>query len=316
MTPTITTTTRSLFAAALALGACTTTPSPEVTRGSPIGAPPAPALQTRAQIDALDDQLGVRALTGDAACDVRITTVRYRTLGGRGEPTESTTAVMLPAGSDPRCTGARPIVVYSHGTNLDRQASLATAPFTDEGAELLGFYAAQGFIVIAPNYTGYTGSTLPYHPYLVAAAQADDVVDAIRASKASLAELGATASDALFLTGYSEGGFVTMATQRAIEADDSLDLVVTASAPMSGPYQVEATLLDAVAAGNADLVETSYGRLAYSILTVEAYQQAYGDIYATARDVYHPPFDTILPGLLRRTIRRRRSRPSGRRRPT
>ena len=28
-------------------------------------------------------------------------------------------------------------------------------------------FAAQGYIVVAPNYAGYDGSTLDYHPYLM-----------------------------------------------------------------------------------------------------------------------------------------------------
>ena len=31
---------------------------------------------------------------------------------------------------------------------------------------IAAMYAAQGFIVVAPNYAGYDISTLGYHPYL------------------------------------------------------------------------------------------------------------------------------------------------------
>ena len=46
----------------------------------------------------------------------------------------------------------------------------------------------------------------------------------------------------LFVTGYSQGGYVAMATQRAMQA---AGMKVTAAAPMSGPYTL-AAFVDAV----------------------------------------------------------------------
>ena len=82
-------------------------------------------------------------------------------------------------------------------------------------------FAAQGYIVVAPNYAGYDISTLGYHPFLNAAQQSGEMIDALTAARTALPNtLSSATSDSgkLFVTGYSEGGYVAMATQRAMEA--------------------------------------------------------------------------------------------------
>ncbi|MBO0155283.1 hypothetical protein J0688_25075, partial [Vibrio parahaemolyticus] len=45
-------------------------------------------------------------------------------------------------------------------------------------------------------------------------------------------------SSHLFITGYSQGGHVAMATHKVIERDYAREFTVTASGPMSGPYNL------------------------------------------------------------------------------
>jgi len=65
---------------------------------------------------------------------------------------------MVPTGFDPKCTGARPIVLYAHGTSTDRAFHIASVQGSDnsEGLFLAAFFAAQGYIVVAPNYAATT----------------------------------------------------------------------------------------------------------------------------------------------------------------
>ncbi|MFX5464662.1 lipase family protein, partial [Acinetobacter baumannii] len=76
---------------------------------------------------------------------------------------------------------------------------------------------AQGFIVVASNYAGYDTSALPYHPYLNADQQASDMVDSLRAARKAFPAIGAQDSGKLVISGYSQGGYVAMATQRAMQ---------------------------------------------------------------------------------------------------
>jgi len=61
-------------------------------------------------------------------------------------------------------------------------------------------------------------------------------------------------SGKLFITGYSEGGYVAMATHKALQAAGA---PVTASAPMSGPYALEA-FGDAVFYGSVNIGSTEF----------------------------------------------------------
>ena len=84
----------------------------------------------------------------------------------RRKPTPG--ALMVPTGGAAGCGGARPVVLYAHGTTTDRAYNIAdiTEPArpAPEGSLLAAMYAAQGFIVVAPNYAGYDVSKLGYHP--------------------------------------------------------------------------------------------------------------------------------------------------------
>jgi hypothetical protein len=99
-----------------------------------------------------------------------------------------------------------------------------------------------------------------------------------------------TDSGKLFVTGYSEGGYVAMATQRALQTAGA---TVTAAAPMSGPYALEA-FGDAIFYGQVDI-----GSTIFAPLISTSYQHAYGNIYTATTDVYSTQYasgiDTLLP---------------------
>ena len=114
-----------------------------------------------------------------------------------------------------------------------------------EGLLLALALTGDGYIVVAPNYAGYDSSALQYHAFLHADQQAADMMDALTAARTALPGIGGLDGLKLFITGYSQGGYVAMATHRALEA---AGVPVTASAPMSGPYALSA-FADAVFMG-------------------------------------------------------------------
>ena len=234
-------------------------------------------------------------VAGAPRCGVQFHYIEYGTVGGAAEPTTASGALMLPTGTDPACAGPRPIVLYAHGTTAEKAYNIAditdpSRPGASEGSLIAAMYAAQGFVVVAPNYAGYDKSPLPYHPYLNAEQQSNDMVDALTAARKAMKDLGTTDSGKLFITGYSQGGHVAMATHRALQ---SAGQTVTASAPMSGPYALGA-LGDAVYYGNVNL-----GATLFTPLLSTSYQKAYGNIYSKTTDLYEVAYaegiDTLLP---------------------
>ncbi|WP_418321018.1 alpha/beta hydrolase family protein [Piscinibacter sakaiensis] len=234
------------------------------------------------------------AVAGTPKCGVDFNYLQYGTVGAKGEATNASGALMVPVGADAACTGARPVVLYAHGTTTAKGYNLAnvldsTNAAYNEALLVAAMYAAQGFIVVAPNFAGYDVSKLSYHPYVVADQQSKDMIDALAAARKALPGVSAAESGKLFLTGYSAGGYVAMATHKAMQAAGT---TVTASAPMSGPYAVEA-FLDAVFYGNVNA-----GSTVFAPLFVTAYQQAYGNIYTNLTDIYNAPYAAGLDSLL------------------
>ena len=266
-------------------------------RGSLIRNPPELALslgaaQVAPQADLFGD-FGRRliALAGAAKCGVDVRHFEYATVGAASEKTTASGALMVPTGSDPACTGARPVLMYAHGSSRVRSTDMADvtprAPYGVESMELAAMYAAQGWIVVAPNYAGYDTSTLSYHPHHIADQQARDMVDALAAARKAIAGLALPLSDnaQLFLTGHSEGGYVTMATVRAMQ---QAGITVTAAAPSSGSYAESINWESTLATPGAldDLSAIQPGDILDLAMQFTAWQKADGDLYQSPVEIY------------------------------
>ncbi len=277
------------------------TPAPPATpqRGQLIDNPPQKvATYSPAQLLALlgGTDLGKTflQLSYTPECTVTVYHLTYDTVDPQGTVTPASGALMVPSGGGAGCTGSLPLVVYAHGTTTDRTFDISQldAANNAEGLLLAAVFAAEGYIVVAPNYLGYDTSTLGYHPYLIADQQSKDMIDSLTAARTALPTAdapGSTYGARLFVTGYSEGGYVAMATQRAMQ---SSGISVTAAAPMSGPYAL-AAFGDAIFEG-----EVSDGAPENLNLVVTAYQKAYGDLYSEPADLFAAAYATTAPGLL------------------
>jgi hypothetical protein len=183
-------------------------------------------------------------------------------------------------------------VLYAHGKRDLRFNNIANLNQSSnyEGLLLAISCAAHGYIVVASNYAGYDTSTLPYHPYLNGDQQSKDMIDALSAARIALPSVNSAASEKLFVTGYSQGGYVAMATHRALQA---AGMPVTASAPMSGPYALSA-FGDAVFMGRVDA-----GAPDQFVMLASSYQHSYGNLYSTPTDVFEAKYaaqaDSLLP---------------------
>ncbi len=166
----------------------TSTPSAATTHGTLALNPPLRiaslnATSFQAQLSATPTGAQLLQLTGNPTCGVDFYYLTFWTVGGAGETTESSGAMMVPTGAAPACSGPRPIVEYAHGTQFVQSANIAdiTNTANTEGALIATAFAAQGFIVVAPNYAGYDISTLGYHPYLNAIQQSGEMMEKLAA---------------------------------------------------------------------------------------------------------------------------------------
>lgn len=165
--------------------------------------------------------------------DVKQYRITYQTLDGGGNLTTASGIIAVPQ----KPAGAKsPLLSFQHGTVFyDREApsndTVATSP--------VNIIASLGFVVVAADYIGYGASRGKDHPYLQKAPSAAAVTDFLIAAKQWLAEQRLPLNDQLFLTGYSEGGYVTLAAQQALEA---AGIPITASVAGAGPYDLQYTL--------------------------------------------------------------------------
>ncbi|HXA46935.1 MAG TPA: alpha/beta hydrolase [Burkholderiaceae bacterium] len=231
-------------------------------------------------------------LAGTPTCGVNVQYFQYGTIDGTLKVGATASgALMIPTGTAAQCQGKRPIVLYAHGTNEYQNYNLAnwataSNPASGEGAVIAATYAAQGFIVVAPNYVGYDISNIKYHPYLVGPQQTADMINSLQAARTALPTVpgnSVTDNGQLFITGYSQGGYVALATQRAMEAaaaNGDATMTVTAGSPGSGPYAL-GHFVDFVMGGHPSL-----GGPVYSTMIATAYQNSYGDIYSQPSDLY------------------------------
>jgi hypothetical protein len=241
-------------------------------------------------------------IAGTPKCGIDLRYLEYRTIGAKNEATNATAAVMVPTGADAACSGQRPVVLYAHGTTAARNYNLAkwtdsTQPAAGEGLMVAAMFAAQGYIVVAPNYAGYDKSTLPYHPYLDGDQQGKDMVDALTAARKTFSNIGANDAGSLFITGYSQGGYVAMAAHREMQATGK---AVTASAPLSAPSAIS-LLTDYTFEGWPAL-----GATLFVPLLSTSWQQQFGNVYDSTADIYESQYasgiDTLLPSLTPDTL--------------
>ena len=218
---------------------------------------------------------------GQIKYDVAIYKVNYRTTF-QGRETEASGLVALPM----NMSNPAPVLSVQHGTIFRHDE----APSAMSGG-LTGFevFAAGGYITLIPDYLGFGASRQLLHPYYHQQSSGIAVVDLIKAAKSLYTREGIADNGQLFLAGYSEGGYVTLAAQKEIETNPQHGLTITASGAGAGGYDLTEMLTDVV----AGKPYTYPAYLAYVLMS-------YNKTYAWNRpltDFYQQPYATRLATL-------------------
>jgi pimeloyl-ACP methyl ester carboxylesterase len=106
-----------------------------------------------------------------------------------------------------------------------------------DGQWVSAVLAGLGYIAVLPDYIGYGDSTAKLHPYLHASTLASATVDMNRAARTFLAlpDINMARNGQFFLTGYSEGGYATLATQRPMQQSLALSFLSSLRKPAPDP---------------------------------------------------------------------------------
>jgi len=187
-------------------------------------------------------------------------------------------------------TSAPSIISAQHGTIFVDDAAPTNMNNNQEAFSGHVLLASAGFITVVPDYIGYGDTKDLQHPYYDQEYAASAVVDMIKATKAYLTKEKIASSNRLFLTGYSEGGYITMAAQKEIESNPAHGLTLTAVSAGAGAYDLTEMLRSVAAASSYD----EPGFLATLLIS-------YNTVYEWNRpltDFYQEPYATRLPSLL------------------
>ncbi|GGG21218.1 lipase family protein [Pontibacter amylolyticus] len=213
--------------------------------------------------------------------DVAIYKVHYRTTF-QGRETEASGLVALPM----NLSMPAPVLSVQHGTIFRHDE----APSAMSGG-LTGFevFASGGYITLIPDYLGFGASRQLLHPYYHQQSSGIAVVDMIKAAKSLYAQEGIADNGQLFLAGYSEGGYVTLAAQKEIETNPQHGLKITASGAGAGGYDLTGMLADVVAG-------KPYTYPAYLAYVLMSYNKTY-EWNRPLSDFYQEPYATRLATL-------------------
>jgi predicted esterase len=150
-------------------------------------------------------------------------------------------------------------------------------------------------VVVAPNYVGYAASNADYHLDYQLKAQASDAIDALLAARASATQIQLPAASTLFFAGYSQGGAVALATQRALERPDAPPALKVRAVAASAGATMLGDMARTVFAG-----QPSVGASGFLPLLLTSYQRSYVGLYANPAEVYAPPFGATsgTPGAM------------------
>jgi hypothetical protein len=179
------------------------------------------------------------------------------------------------------CDEPLPMMVMNHGTQLIKEMKVSL------GGLQIGCiaFSTDGYLSLFPHYIGL-GKGEKTHLYQIAESEAFANIDMLRAVREFNMELGIKTDHQLFLTGYSQGGHAAMAAHKMIQEEYGTEFQVSASAPMSGAYDMTGV--------QAKVMFKKYNHqayLPYLLLSLEKqYQLWEGDIY----DVFKEPYKTII----------------------
>ncbi len=177
--------------------------------------------------------------------------------------TVATGLVALPDGQ----TGTLPLLSYQHGTVFGKQDVPSYPENSYESRLMVALFASQGYIVIGPDYFGM-GDSKENEGYTVLHSHQQACIDLLR-NIGGLLEENKAAQGKLFLTGFSQGGYVTQAFLQRLELEGiPVEAAATAAGP-SDPFALLNSFLQFPRENDAKWVSILY------ILTAFSYEEYY-----------------------------------------
>jgi alpha-beta hydrolase superfamily lysophospholipase len=232
-------------------------------------------------LKAMADSRGYADIKSDIKYDVQVYNVTYLT-SYKGQEIKASGLLAVPKNAPE----SLPILSGQHGTTFEQQDAPTNFPATFSGFEL---FASAGYLTVIPDFIGYGVSKQIFHPYYDQKHSALAVIDLVKAAKSYANKNNLKLNDKLFLVGYSEGGYVTMAAQKEIETHPEHKLQVTAAAAGAGGFDLTGMLGEISS-------PKSYSKPSYLAFILQSYNKTYG-WNRPMSDFFQEPYASQLPVL-------------------
>lgn len=230
---------------------------------------------------------GVDVPPGTVKYDVKVYKVTYRTPYKDDEVTASGLVVL------PQTTDALSMLSVHHGTIIAHDDAPTEQAFLDQDMLLYAMLGSTGLITVVPDYLGFGSTSNLVHPYYVEDVTASSVIDNLEAAGELAADKDITFNKNLFLVGYSEGGYVTMAVHKYLDENQTDDFQLVASFPAAGGYDLK------------QMQEYVFGLETYSdpfYIPYLAYAyKTTSDWTEPLTDWFNEPYASAIPGLFNGT---------------
>lgn len=206
-----------------------------------------------------------------------------------GEMITASGLVILPNTTDPIS-----MVSFQHGTITSNKEAPTLLASSSTSLVLYAGMASLGFIGVVPDFIGFGSSSDIMHPYYVESLTASSIIDNLRAARELAIEKELSFNSKLFLAGYSQGGYATMATHKSIEENGLEHFNLVASFPAAGGYDVKA--MQEYFFG----IET-YNDPYYMAYVAQAYKTTF-DFEQPLSEFFQEPYASRIPSLFDGTM--------------
>jgi pimeloyl-ACP methyl ester carboxylesterase len=163
--------------------------------------------------------------------NISVYRLEYTTTNTDGKSITASGAVIIPT-----TTTAAPLLSMQHGTLAVEADAPSNYQSTSEIYTFGALFGSQGYIISAPDFIGYGATKATPHTYEQRNGLATSSLDMIRATRDFLSDKGVNWNKRLFIAGYSEGGYATLALQKKIEEETGSEFNLVASSCGAGAY--------------------------------------------------------------------------------
>lgn len=195
----------------------------------------------------------------------------------------------------PATPGNYPVLSFQNGTNTEHSNAPSVYP-SNFSYLLVQNVASMGFVVIIPDYPGFGSSEDKAHPYLLkepTVRSVKDMLEALREFDTDIALTGSVTDD-LYLFGYSQGGWATLALHSDIEANGAAGFTLVASAAGAGPASLTEVLTGVITATEYPM-PSYFAYIAHAYRTYNRFTVGYADIF---KEPYASRIPTLFNGMM------------------